>query len=127
LLSEGLRPQSVIKTGSPMREVLTYYAAKIAASDVLTRLKLAPRTYFLVSAHREENVDDPVNLRDLLASLAALARRYKKRVIVSTHPRTQKKLASLKRSALPANAEFMRAMGFADYVKRAACSRTAAL
>jgi UDP-N-acetylglucosamine 2-epimerase (non-hydrolysing) len=117
LLSEGLRPQSVIKTGSPMREVLTYYAAKIAASDVLTRLKLAPHAYFLVSAHREENVDDPVNLRDLLASLDALARRYKKRVIVSTHPRTQKKLASVKRSALPAKAEFMKAMGFPDYVK----------
>ncbi|MGZ5234129.1 MAG: non-hydrolyzing UDP-N-acetylglucosamine 2-epimerase [Burkholderiales bacterium] len=117
LLSEGLRPQSVVKTGSPMREVLTYYAAKIASSDILTRLKLAPRTYFLVSAHREENVDDPVNLGDLLASLDALSRRYKKRVIVSTHPRTQRKLAGVKRSALPQKVEFMKAMGFADYVK----------
>src|SRR2546423_1627344 len=62
LLAEGLRPETVIKTGSPMREVLTYYARKIAASDALTRLKLAPRAYFLVSAHREENVDEPVKL-----------------------------------------------------------------
>jgi UDP-N-acetylglucosamine 2-epimerase (non-hydrolysing) len=117
LLREGLRPETVIRTGSPMREVLTYYARKIAGSDVLTRLKLAPQAYFLVSAHREENVDDPVNLQDLLASLGAVARRYKKRVIVSTHPRTQKRLASLKRSALPPKVEFMKAMGFADYVK----------
>jgi UDP-N-acetylglucosamine 2-epimerase (non-hydrolysing) len=70
-----------------------------------------------VSAHREENVDDPGNLQNLLASLDAVARRYKKRVIVSTHPRTQKMLSRLKRSMLPRKVEFMKAVGFSDYVK----------
>ena len=117
LLREGLRPDTVIKTGSPMREVLNYYAPKIAESDALERLELTPRQYFLVSAHREENVDDPGNLDDLLKSLDAIARRYRKRVIVSTHPRTSKKLASLKRASLPKKAEFLKAMGFTDYIK----------
>ena len=117
LLREGLRPETVIKTGSPMREVLNYYAPKIAESDALERLELAPRQYFLVSAHREENVDDPRNLDDLLKSIDAIARRYRKRVIVSTHPRTSKKLASLKRGSLPKKAEFIKAMGFTDYIK----------
>jgi UDP-N-acetylglucosamine 2-epimerase (non-hydrolysing) len=117
LLREGIRPDTVIKTGSPMREVLSHYGPKIAASSALIRLKLEPRSYFLVSAHREENIDDADNLRALLRSLDAVARRYKKRVIVSTHPRTQKKLSSVKRSALPRKAEFMIAMGFSDYIK----------
>ena len=117
LLREGLKPQMVIKTGSPMREVLDYYAPKIAQSKVLKRLKLAPRDYVLVSAHREENVDDARNLADLLSSLDAVTRRHGKRVIVSTHPRTRKRLASVKRSALPAKVEFMKAMGFMDYVR----------
>src|SRR5688572_478622 len=81
LLREGLKPQMVIKTGSPMREVLDYYAPKIAQSKVLERLKLAPRDYVLVSAHREENVDDARNLADLLSSLDAVTRRHGKRVI----------------------------------------------
>ena len=117
LLNEGVRPERVIKSGSPMREVLSHYAPKIGASAVLTRLKVEPRSYFLVSAHREENVDDPRNLQNLLATLDAVARRYKKRVIVSTHPRTQKMLSRVKRSTLPKKAEFMTAMGFSDYVK----------
>jgi UDP-N-acetylglucosamine 2-epimerase (non-hydrolysing) len=100
-----------------MREVLSYYAPRIAASDVLDRLKLSPRKYFLASAHREENVDDPENLADLLASLDAVARRHRQRVIVSTHPRTRKRISSLKRTARPEKVEFMKAMGFADYVK----------
>ena len=116
LLDEGLRPETVIKTGSPMREVLGYYAPKIAQSDVLRKLSLEARGYFLVSAHREENVDDERNFDSLLASLAAVAKRYRKRVIVSTHPRTRKRLARLKRSSLPAKVEFMHAMGFIDYV-----------
>jgi UDP-N-acetylglucosamine 2-epimerase (non-hydrolysing) len=117
LLREGLRPETVIKTGSPMAEVLAYYAPKIDASDVLERLALGPREYFIVSAHREENVDDPRNLADLLASLDGLTRHYDKRVIVSTHPRTRNRLGALERSALPGKVEFMKAMGFTDYVK----------
>jgi UDP-N-acetylglucosamine 2-epimerase (non-hydrolysing) len=117
LLREGIRPETVIKTGSPMREVLIYYEAKIAASGVLKRLKLVPRNYFLVSAHREENIDNPENLDDLLASLDAIVKRYRKRVIVSTHPRTRKTLATLERKALPAKVEFLKPLGFIDYVK----------
>jgi len=117
LLREGIRPETVIKTGSPMREVLAYYAPKIEASPVLGRLKLAPRGYFLVSAHREENIDDPVHLTNLLASLSAIVKRYRKRVIVSTHPRTRKKLAALGRNALPARVEFLKPLGFVDYVR----------
>jgi UDP-N-acetylglucosamine 2-epimerase (non-hydrolysing) len=116
LLREGLRPQTVIKTGSPMREVLTHYEPKIAGSRVLERLKLAPRQYFVISAHREENVDDPQNLRDLLASLAALVKRYRKRVIFSTHPRTRQRLAETDRKTLP-GVEFVKPLSFSDYVK----------
>jgi UDP-N-acetylglucosamine 2-epimerase (non-hydrolysing) len=115
-LREGLRPETVLKTGSPMREVLAYYAPKIARSDVLQRLDLEPRRYFLVSAHREENVDDERNFADLLSSLGAIAKRYRRPVIVSTHPRTRNRLARLKRSSLPAKVEFMKAMGFIDYI-----------
>jgi UDP-N-acetylglucosamine 2-epimerase (non-hydrolysing) len=100
-----------------MREVLAYYTPKIEGSRVLGRLKLAPRGYFLVSAHREENIDNPVNLAALLASLAAIVRRYRKRVIVSTHPRTRKKLAALGRKALPERVEFLKPLGFIDYLK----------
>ena len=117
LLNEGIRPETVIKTGSPMREVLDYYEPKIAASDALERHQLKPRGYFLVSAHREENIDSPENLADLLASLGAIVKRYRKRVIVSTHPRTRNKLATLDRGALPAKVEFVKPLGFIDYVR----------
>ena len=117
LLREGIRPETVIKTGSPMREVLTYYEARIEASRVLERLELEPQGYFLVSAHREENIDNAENLADLLASLGAIAKRYGRRVIVSTHPRTRNKLAALDRKALPAKVEFLKPLGFIDYVK----------
>jgi len=117
LLREGLRPETVIKTGSPMREVLAYYKPRIDASPVLERLKLKPRDYFLVSAHREENIDSPENLADLLMTLGAILRRYRKRVIVSTHPRTRKQLATVNRKGLPARVEFLKPFGFADYVK----------
>ena len=92
LLREGLRPETVIKTGSPMREVIEYYRSGIDGSDVLSRLDLSPGEYFVVSAHREENVDDEGNFRDLIGTLAALAGAHDKPVIVSTHPRTRKRL-----------------------------------
>lgn len=117
LLAEGLRPETVIKTGSPMREVLEHHAADIEASKALQRLKLEPRGYFVVSAHREENVDSPHNLENLLASLDALARRYRKRIIMSTHPRTRKRLAAVSKRKLPARVEFLKPLGFFDYVR----------
>ncbi len=117
LVAEGLRPETVIKTGSCMKEVLAYYRAKIDASDALKRLNLQPQGYFVVSAHREENVDVKENLRNLLVSLNALAAAYDKRVIVSTHPRTKKRLADLGEKQVDSRVEFMNALGFNDYVK----------
>jgi len=95
LISEGIRPETIIKTGSPMTEVLAYYAAKIEQSNILEQENLRAGEYFIVSAHREENVDSPENLDDLLQSLNAITQKYNKRVIVSTHPRTRKKLESI--------------------------------
>jgi UDP-N-acetylglucosamine 2-epimerase (non-hydrolysing) len=117
LLREGIRPDTVIRTGSPMREVLGHYAPKIEASRVLGRLGLEVGDYFLVSAHREENIDSPAHLARLIASLEAIVRRYRKRTIVSTHPRTRKKLATLGRKAVPRGVEFLKPLGFIDYVK----------
>ena len=92
LLAEGLHPRRIIMTGSPMREVLDAYRTQIMASDVLDRLGLKEGSYFLVSAHREENVDDPDRLRALLSCLEAVQATYDLPVIVSTHPRTRKRL-----------------------------------
>ena len=117
LLAEGLRPEAVIKTGSPMKEVLEHYRSGIEASDVLARMGLAEHDYFVVSAHREENVDDEDNLRGLLASLEAIAAAYGKRLIVSTHPRTRKRLEARGAVQLPALIELMKPLGFFDYVK----------
>ncbi len=117
LVASGIRPETVIKTGSPMREVLEHYRPGIDASDVLARLALAPGRYFLVSAHREENVDDPARLRELVATLEALAARHALPVIVSTHPRTMKRLQDAGIGAADARVRFMKAMGFFDYVK----------
>jgi len=117
LLREGIPPQTVIKTGSPMREVLDYYQSGIETSGALDRLKLRPGDYVLVSTHREENVDQPRNFLDLLASLRKIRSRLRKRVIVSTHPRTRKKIAALGRRALPGGVEFLKPLGFLDYMK----------
>lgn len=117
LLAEGIRPETVIKTGSPMKEVLTYYGAKIEASTVLTELGLSSSRYFVVSAHREENIDSPQNFADLLASLNALAERYDVPVIVSTHPRTRNRLETLDTSGLDPRIRFLKPLGFLDYVK----------
>ena len=116
LLREGLPPDRVIKTGSPMFEVLTHYRAKIDASNVLTRLGLAERDYFVVSAHREENVDSEVNFAKLVAILNSIAETYGKRVIVSTHPRTRKRVDAKEVSFHP-NVELLKPLGFTDYVQ----------
>jgi UDP-N-acetylglucosamine 2-epimerase len=115
LLREGLPPDRVIKTGSPMYEVLHYYLPKIQASNVLARLGLSEYDYYVVSAHREENVDDPAQfagLIDVLTRLAELGRR----VIVSTHPRTRKRIEA-ERIVLPPLVEINKPFGFCDYVK----------
>lgn len=117
LLREGLRPETVIKTGSPMREVIEHYRSGIDASDVLSRLELSPGEYFVVSAHREENVDDEGNFRDLIGTLAALAGAYDKPVIVSTHPRTRKRLEERGIAMEDPRIRFLKPLGFFDYVK----------
>lgn len=124
LLAEGLRPEMVIKTGSPMKEVLSHHRNQIDASDVLTRLELQQREYFLVSAHREENVDNEDNFTDLLQTLAAVAGQYDKPVIVSTHPRTRKRLGIDGTAGFDRRVQFVKPLGFHDYVKlqmNAAC------
>ena len=117
LIAEGIRPETIIKTGSHMEEVLEYYMPQIDASDVLERTGLVENQFFLVSAHREENVDDPESLRNLLASLQALAETYGYPVIVSTHPRTRKRLESIGESFDSALIRFAKPFGFLDYVK----------
>jgi UDP-N-acetylglucosamine 2-epimerase (non-hydrolysing) len=116
LIAEGLRADSIIKTGSPMREVLTAFATRIAASPILDQLELAEGGYFLVSAHREENVDDRARLSMLLQTLEALAAKYEKRVIFSVHPRTRARLGEFGLTTGQA-VEFMKPLGFFDYVK----------
>ncbi|MEN9419582.1 MAG: hypothetical protein RI988_3202, partial [Pseudomonadota bacterium] len=124
LLRENLPPDQVICTGSPMREVIEHYRAGIEASDVLDRQGLQPREYFVVSSHREENVDVPDNLQRLLGILDQLAERYGLPVIVSTHPRTRKRLEGLlaQRSMNPL-VSFMKPFGFLDYIKLQTCAR----
>lgn len=117
LIAEGIRPETIIKTGSHMHEVLDYYRPKIEASDVLAREGLEAGRFFIVSAHREENVDTPDNLRDLLASLRALADEYGFPLIVSTHPRTRKRLEALGESLEHPLIRFSKPFGLLDYIK----------
>jgi len=117
LLAEGLKPETVIKTGSPMKEVLAHYRQKIDASDVLNRLQLEPGRYFVVSAHREENIDSVVNFSDLMVSLKAIAEKYDLPMIVSTHPRTRNRMESLGMKKLDHRIQFLKPLGFLDYVK----------
>ena len=115
LLSEGLPPDQVIKTGSPMREVLNYYLAQIASSTILKKLELKPGQYFVVSVHREENVDSAKNMFQLMILLNTLAEQFSFPIIVSTHPRTQKKINELSAKINPL-IRFLKPFGFLDYV-----------
>lgn len=117
LIAEGIRPETIIKTGSHMREVLDHYMPKIQASAVLQRMQLERGHYFIVSAHREENVDSEENLRDLLDTLNALAEAYDVPVVVSTHPRTRKRLDALSGVEADARIQFMKPFGFCDYIR----------
>jgi UDP-N-acetylglucosamine 2-epimerase (non-hydrolysing) len=115
LLAEGLHPRRVMLTGSPMREVLEHYRPQIDASDVLVRLGLKKQAYFLVSAHREENVDPPDRLSALLDCLEAVRDKWSEPIVVSTHPRTRQRLGALKRGAELPGITFCEPFGFHDY------------
>lgn len=117
LIAEGVRPETIIKTGSHMREVIDYYMPKIAASDVVSRLSLESGKFFLVSTHREENVDSPEALRDLMDTLNTLAVKYNYPILVSTHPRTRKRLEDIGLSNMDKRVTFAKPFGFFDYIK----------
>lgn len=114
LIAEGLHPRRIMMTGSPIREVVDHFRDRIDGSDVLGRLSLTAGNYFLVSAHREENVDSPPRLEMLLNSLLAVRREWGYRVIVSTHPRTRKRIKALS-GLIDEGIEFMDPFGFHDY------------
>lgn len=115
LIAEGIRPEMIIKTGSHLREVLDYYLPRIKASGILEKLGLTERRYFLISAHREENVDSPEDFGELLDGLNGLAETYDFPVIVSTHPRTRRRLEGSS-SALGEKVVICKPFGYFDYV-----------
>ena len=118
LLAEGLRPETVIKTGSTMREVLDHYAPRIESSPVLEQLSLRAGEYILISVHREENVDTEPRLAGILETLRAVARRYARRLVVSTHPRTRSRLDRISGATTALEAEgvtFLKPFGLFDY------------
>jgi len=117
LIAEGISPDRIIKSGSHMQEVLQYFMPQIEKSSVLFNLNLTSRRYFLVSAHREENVDTPENLSDLLDTLQALVITYNFPVIVSTHPRTRQRLEKMSLEGLDPKIQFLKPFGFFDYIK----------
>lgn len=117
LLDEGIPPERIIKTGSHMQEVLDYYMPKIRDSDVLSRLGLTSQHYFLMSAHREENVDSQASLSDLLETLTSIANTYAMPIIVSTHPRTRQKLEQMGIEHTDSRIHFLKPFGFLDYIK----------
>ena len=117
LIREGLRPDTILKTGSSMMEVLNHYKDEILSSDILEKEGLKPADYIVVSAHREENIDSEINFSNFIESLDALTEKYNKRIIVSTHPRTRKKLelnGLINKNPL---VEFMKPFGFFEYIK----------
>ncbi|MHA1344612.1 MAG: non-hydrolyzing UDP-N-acetylglucosamine 2-epimerase [Promethearchaeota archaeon] len=116
LLSEGLPHRRIYLSGSPLREVLYYYKDKINGSDILKRLNLKKKNYFVVSVHREENVDNTKNLKKIINILNKLCRKYKIPVVVSTHPRTRKRLSHLANLNLDKKCKFMKPFGYFDYV-----------
>jgi UDP-N-acetylglucosamine 2-epimerase len=122
LLAEGLHPRRILLTGSPMREVLDHYRPQIDASDVIERLGLSEGGYFLVSAHREENVDSPERLKMLLDCLVAVKGKWNLPVYVSTHPRTRKRLEALPGWAAPDGIVFHEPFGFHDYNRLQLCA-----
>ena len=116
LLSEGLPHKRIYLTGSPMKEVLNFYRSKINQSGILSKLEIKKKEYFLVSAHREENVDNQANLKKILSVLDKLADKFNLPVIVSTHPRTRKRIEQSGHATLNKNIQFLKPFGFLDYV-----------
>lgn len=122
LLREGLSPDMVIKTGSPMFEVLSFYRERIDASDVLQRLGLSANRYFVVSAHREENIESDANFNSLVEVLNEIAELYELPIIVSTHPRTQNRINQLG-IRFHENVSLLKPLGFTDYNKLQLCAK----
>jgi UDP-N-acetylglucosamine 2-epimerase (non-hydrolysing) len=117
LLAEGIHPRRTMMSGSPMREVLEHYRSKIDSSQILQTLGLEAQKYFLVSAHRQENVDSPDRLKDLLSSLKAIHEEWKLPLMVSTHPRTRKQLEAIPGYRDIQGVTFHEPFGFLDYNK----------
>jgi len=117
LIAEGVPAERVIKTGSSMKEILQYYRPGIEKSVVLEKLNLQRGDFFLVSAHREENLDSEQNFIDLLNTLNAIAETYQKSIIVSTHPRTRQKLEGINNIEFNKKIQFLKPLGFFDYIK----------
>lgn len=117
LMLEGIKPETIIKIGSSMKEVFDYYKTNIEESDVLQREKLDKNGYFLVSIHREENVESVENFENLRESLNEIVKEFKKRIIISTHPRTKKKMGEIGFTNNNEMISFMKPFGFFDYIK----------
>ena len=117
MISEGVKPETIIKTGSHMKEVIYHYGSKIESSSVLKRFKLKKNKFFVASIHREENVDNPKNLSMLVEAFEKIYQIYKLPIIVSTHPRTKKKLETLKNKMHSPNIIYEKPLGFFDYCK----------
>ena len=124
LIAEGIKPETVIKTGSCMKEILSFYKDKINSSKVLKNLKLKKGEFFIVSSHREENVDYKENLISFLDSLNGIAEKYNLPIIVSTHPRTRSRIEKISNIKMDDKIQFLKPLGFFDYVnlqKNAKC------
>ena len=124
LIAEGLKPETVIKTGSCMKEILSFYKDKIDSSKVLNNLKVKEGEFFIVSSHREENVDYKENLISFLDSLNVIAQKYNLPIIVSTHPRTKARIEKISNIKMHDKIQFLKPLGFFDYVnlqKNAKC------
>jgi UDP-N-acetylglucosamine 2-epimerase len=116
LIAEGIRPETIIKTGSCMKEILSFYKGKIEQSKILQKLKVEKNSFFIVSSHREENVDYEENLISLIDSLNKVANKYQLPIIVSTHPRTSQRIKKLKNISIDNRIQFLKPLGFFDYV-----------
>ena len=117
LIQEGIKGETIIKIGSSMKEVLEFYKDDIDKSEILRKMNLQPNEYFVVSAHREENIDSDRNFKDFIETLHSVAQKYNKRMIVSTHPRTMKKVQMLDQAHIDPEIEWIKPLGFFDYIK----------